>query len=193
MYQPYTNIAGALNPTTPPFIAGTSTTPLLGVPSLIAWPPVNPQVNPNTTVYNLLTQTFAHEGRMPPLINDNIFDANHGLATTYLPGGVNSPYLTANGGTYNNGNVGDNGAGVVRLRRVWDSWSTTYSQAPGTGPNASAGGFPWGYPFQPPIYPSYPAPYQAPLRGIQIQIRAADPTNQRIKSLTIREDFTDKL
>ena len=45
----------------------------------------------------------------------------------------------------------------------------------------------------PPIYPSYPPPYQAPLRGIQIQIRVADPTNQRIKSLTIRQDFTDKL
>ena len=45
----------------------------------------------------------------------------------------------------------------------------------------------------PPIYPSYPPPYQAPLRGIQIQIRAVDPTNQKIKSLTIRQDFTDKL
>ena len=31
------------------------------------------------------------------------------------------------------------------------------------------------------------------LRGIQIQIRVADPTNQRIKTLTIRQDFTDKL
>ena len=50
-----------------------------------------------------------------------------------------------------------------------------------------------GPPFTPPIYPSYPPPYPAPLRGIQIQIRVADPTNQRIKSLTIRQDFTDKL
>ena len=47
--------------------------------------------------------------------------------------------------------------------------------------------------YSPPIYPSYPPPYPAPLRGIQIQIRVVDPTNQRIKSLTIRQDFTDKL
>ena len=45
----------------------------------------------------------------------------------------------------------------------------------------------------PPIYPSYPPPYPAPLRGIQIQIRVVDPSNQRIKSVTIRQDFTDKL
>ena len=57
----------------------------------------------------------------------------------------------------------------------------------------ATGGFPVGPPFSPPIYPSYPPPYPAPLRGIQIQIRVADPTNQRIKSLTIRQDFTDKL
>ena len=38
-----------------------------------------------------------------------------------------------------------------------------------------------------------PAAFPAPLRGIQIQIRVADPTNQRIKSITIRQDFTDKL
>ena len=82
----------------------------------------------------------------------------------------------------------------MRLRRVWDSWSTEYSQAPGTGVTSNTvSGFPAGPPFPPPIYPSYPPPYPAPLRGIQIQIRVADPTNQRIKSLTIRQDFTDKL
>ena len=54
-------------------------------------------------------------------------------------------------------------------------------------------GFPAGPPFTPPIYPSYPPPYPAPLRGIQIQIRVMDPTNQRVKTLTIRQDFTDKL
>ena len=31
------------------------------------------------------------------------------------------------------------------------------------------------------------------LRGIQIQIRVVDPTNSRVKSITIRQDFTDKL
>ncbi len=41
--------------------------------------------------------------------------------------------------------------------------------------------------------PSYPAPYPIPMRGIQIQIRITDPENQHVKSLTIRQDFTDKL
>ena len=82
---------------------------------------------------------------------------------------------------------------MVRLRRVWDSWSTEYTQAPGTGVNPARPVFPAGPPFAPPIYPSYPPPYPAPLRGIQIQIRVTDPTNQRVKTLTIRQDFTDKL
>ena len=63
----------------------------------------------------------------------------------------------------------------------------------GVGVNTAQHGSPAGPPFSPPIYPSYPPPYPAPLRGIQIQIRVADPTNQRIKSITIRQDFTDKL
>ena len=85
---------------------------------------------------------------------------------------------------------------MVRLRRVWDSWSTEYTQAPGTGVNPAtspAAFFPAGPPYAPPIYPSYPPPYPAPLRGIQIQIRVTDPANQRVKTLTIRQDFTDKL
>ena len=91
----------------------------------------------------------------------------------------------------------------MRLRRVWDSWSTDYTNAPANSINnahatTSAGntlpaGLPWGPPFQPPIYPSYPPPYPAPLRGIQIQIRVTDPSNQRIKTLTIHQDFSDKL
>jgi len=134
--------------------------------------------------------TFAHEGRMPPIVADQRLDAQSGLATNYLPAG--SPFLPPNG-TYT-GNVGDNNPGVVRLRRVWDTWSTEYSKAPATGLNVAANGFPVGPMTQfPPVYPSYPPPYPAALRGIQIQIRVADPTNQRIKSLTIRQDFTDKL
>ena len=52
---------------------------------------------------------------------------------------------------------------------------------------------PTGLPFEPPVYPSYPPPYPMPLRGIQIQIRVVDPRNERIKTLTIRQDFSDKL
>ncbi len=126
---------------------------------------------------------------MPPLSNDNRFDAQY---RSTVPGGTTAAYPQRT-----IGNVGDDNPAVVRLRRVWDSWSTEYTQAPGTGvyldrhrPTAV---FPAGPPYSPPIYPSYPPPYPAPLRGIQIQIRVTDPTNQRIKTLTIRQDFTDKL
>jgi prepilin-type N-terminal cleavage/methylation domain-containing protein len=150
-----------------------------------------PLVGIQGSVVDYINYTFAHEGRMPPITADNRFDAQFGIAALYL--GVGSGYLTANKGTYNNGNLGDddvNTVGVVRLRRVWDSWSTEYSQAPAHG---LTNGFLVGPPYSPPVYPSYPAPYPAALRGIQIQIRVADPTNQRVKSLTIRQDFTDKL
>ncbi len=151
--------------------------------------------------------TFGHEGRMPPLTTDNRLDAQYGLPT-YLPS--TSPFLPANGGTYT-GNIGDNAPYIDRLRRVWDSWSTEYTQAPANGvyfnpnnnlnnnpmpaPNGDPlNGFPWGpNGGTPPIYPSYPPPYPLPLRGIQIQVRVVDPSNQRVKSLTIRQDFTDKL
>ena len=140
-----------------------------------AWKLVNGQV------VSLLNSTFAHEGRIPPLVEDIRFDAQFGQAAYPFP----------TGNTYT-GNIGDNNTGVVRLRRVWDSWSTEYTQAQAKGVFAATG-FPAGPQFAPPVYPSYPAPYPAPLRGIQIQIRVADPTNQRIKSLTIIQDFTDKL
>jgi len=148
-------------------------------------------------MYNVLGQTFAHEGRMPPLQNDNRLDASY-PNPNYTNWSV--PYPNANytyvpqypNFTNYSGNVGDSNNGIVRLRRVWDSWSTDYSRAPANGVNNTTG-FPVGPPYWPPIYPSYPPPYPAPLRGIQIQIRVTDPTNQRIKTLTIRQDFTDKL
>ena len=170
----------------------------------------------NGQYWNLLTQTFAHEGRTPPLIADNILDAQYPNPNyvnssnftnqygniNFTVGGVADDYIFAN---YSS-NVGDNGGGVVRMRRVWDSWSTAYSRAPANGvynnpvhPPGNANtdplnGVPWGpNGGTPPIYPSDPPPYPAPLRGIQIQIRVTDPTNQRIKSITIRQDFTDKL
>ncbi len=180
-------------PTTPPFIYGTPNlnlvtnnnpgfTPTPGVPGF------TPYLFWNNQFVDLINQTYAHEGRMPPLIEDNRYDFQFGpvLLNTYL----GAPTYPANNPNYI-GNVGDDTPGVVRLRRVWDSWSTDYSRAPATGEVSS--GFPWGPPYSPPIYPSYPPPYPAPLRGIQIQIRVTDPTNQRIKTLTIRQDFTDKL
>jgi len=171
LYVPYsTNPAylyTGLNALTgPPALAGT--------PPLLQWPPLS------TTglVYGTLA-TFAHEGRMPPMVADLRFDAHYGAAT--YPGFAYT------------GNVGDDTSGVVRLRRVWETWSLEYTQAPWQGLNVNTNFLVGPATGSPPIYPSYPPPYPAPLRGIQIQIRVADPTNQRIKSLTIRQDFTDKL
>jgi len=178
-----------LNPTNPP-----TPYPIPLLPYLAGnWDPVNGYFSPAYAYisggkYNLLTQTFAHEGRMPPLQSDNRLDAQY----------PNPLYSSLTNFTpqyqgYNNysSNIGDDNPVLVRLRRVWDSWSTEYTQAPGTG--VYTNGFLAGPPYSPPVYPSYPPPYPAPLRGIQIQIRVTDPTNQRIKTLTIRQDFTDKL
>ena len=170
-----------------PLYLGTSSFPI--PPPVTLWPPIVPQTGlsslPGGTYYSTINQTFAHEGRMPPLVEDQRFDAQWGAASSYLPSG--STFLQ----TYS-GNIGDDNPGIVRLRRVWDSWSTEYSKAPSSGvyPEGSSAGPLTG---TPPVYPSYPAPYPAPLRGIQIQIRVTDPSNQRVKSITIRQDFTDKL
>ena len=109
-------------------------------------------------------QGFGHEGRMPPLFTD----------FRYHPRRLQ--------------NIGDNNAGVQRLTRVWDSWSTDYTNAPDHDILLNAYS-----PLVPAIYPSFPPPYPSPLRGIQIQIRLTDPRGAKVKSITIRQDFTDKL
>ena len=119
---------------------------------------------------NFITQnSFKHEGRMPPLPTDFRFD----------------PQFPAI-------NIGENLANnnTIRMTRVWDSWSTDYSNAPSSPYDVTLG------PANnlPPVYPSYPPPYPAGLRGIQIQIRIANqPDNDRLRVLTIRHDFSDKL
>jgi len=186
LYQPYSSLPGAVIPAAAPGLSGT--------PSLTIWPPVNPAVNPLGQSFNTLAQTFAHEGRMPPLVADMRLDAAYPNPTYNVSNGTFTAQYPAFP-AYSS-NIGDNNASVVRLRRVWDSWSTEYSNAPATGVNPSTSAnalFPAGPPYSPPIFPSYPPPYPAPLRAIQIQIRVTDPTNQRIKTLTIRQDFTDKL
>jgi type II secretory pathway pseudopilin PulG len=177
LYTPYKNLGGFINP-------GNVAPGLKNTPTAAFWPPLT-----TGTLFNTLTQTLAHEGRIPPLVEDNRLDA-HYPNPTY----VNSTTFTPQYANYPNysSNIGDDNTGVVRLRRVWDSWSTDYSRAPGNGVDYTTN-FPSGPPFTPPVYPSYPPPYPAPLRGIQIQIRVVDPSNQRVKSLTIVQDFTDKL
>jgi hypothetical protein len=115
-----------------------------------------------------LLGSFGHEGRMPPLVEDYRSDVNH-------------PDLRPN--------IGDSNPGVIRMRRVWDSWSTTYTNAPSLPVDPNAGPLA----NRPPVFPSYPAPYPAALRGIQIRIRITDAEGKRAKNITIRHDFTDKL
>ena len=135
---------------------------LLGVPGLTANNPLPFQTLGNDPV------GFGHEGRIPPITADFRPHPRRGY------------------------NIGDNSPGVNRLNRVWDSWSTDYTNAPdsdiflhnyvtSTPSNVIA------------TYPSFPPPYPSPLRGIQIQIRLTDPRGQRAKPITIRVDFSDKL
>jgi len=133
-----------------------------------------------TTNYNVaetqLLPTFGHEGRIPPLRADFRRDAQY---PTLVPTGT-SNFL----------NVGEDSPGTLRLRRVWDSWSTAYTNAPALPTDPTLGPA-FG---NRPVYPSYPPPYPAALRGIQIQIRVVNqPDSDRVKVLTIRQDFTDKL
>ncbi|ADV63393.1 hypothetical protein Isop_2827 [Isosphaera pallida ATCC 43644] len=111
-------------------------------------------------------ETFAHNGWTPPRIIDGVLDPNFPQ------------------------NVGDNNTAIPRLCRVWDSWSTTYTRAPQyplSVPDIA------GLNQIPPAMPSYPAPYPQALRGIQINIRVVDPRESRVRSLTIRHDFSSKL
>lgn len=162
-----------LNPTAGSFLTGNPSPPVIGV---------------NGGTFDLFGQTFAHEGRMPPLFFDHRLDAQHPNPTYFIS---LQPEYPAPYQNYTS-NIGDDNPDVVRLRRVWDSWSTDYSAAPANGFDPLTKE-PIGPPFSPPVYPSYPPPYPAPLRGLQIQIRVQDPTGKYVKSLTIRQDFLEKL
>lgn len=196
---PYNTATTATKPTpavwTPPLLGFVGATPSTGyggtsfTGTLFTWPPIVTDATGATVLSSgvtygfntLYSSTLAHEGRIPPLVFDNRADSQTGLVVTSAANSLNS-----------NSALGDDTTSVVRLRRVWDTWSTDYSAAPGSGVN-SVTGFPYGQPFGAPIYPSYPPPYALPLRGIQIQIRVTDPRGERVKLLTIRQDFSDKL
>ena len=152
-------------------VTGLATTPYLAGTSFY-YPP-GATAGPRTAY-----RTFAHEGRMPPLTADNRPDYKYPVVS-----GVNR-------------NVGDDATGLLRLRRVWDSWSTEYGNAsPDSWTDQNPAFLPtyqhtFGPAFgDPPIYPSYPPPYEKPINGLQIQVRVVDPRNERIKVLTIRQDF----
>jgi len=201
LYQPYygTSHGTATPPSTPLYLAATQsldpateTSIVTGGRPILVWPPnrsssILPPVPQRS--YDMFSRSCAHEGRIPPLGNDPsnpVIDDNR-----FDPQALEFNLSF---------NVGHNLPGVIRLRRVWDSWSTDYTRAPASGfdpvtkePRGLLGkptDLPSG---RRPIYPSYPPPYEMPLRGIQIQIRVVDPRNERIKVLTIRQDFSDKL
>ena len=140
------------NQTNLPFLNGTPNTNLIGNPGFTD---LTPYLLWNNQWVDLINQTFAHEGRMPPLVEDNRYDAQFGAVPAGYYGTAYPNYTS---------NIGDDNPAVVRLRRVWDSWSTEYTQAPGTGVYLNKGnandplnGFPWGPPYTPPIYPVVPA------------------------------------
>ena len=168
---------GPISGANPSFVP-TDTGLITGTPSIV-WPPTT------TRTWNLYPQTFAHEGRIPPRTWDLKLDAQTGIWP-----------------------IGEDYPETIRLRRVWDSWSTDYSNAPANGINPITGqplgppfqrlvdpttGLPLVPPFNQAIYPSYPAPYPMALRGLRIQIRVTDPRSERAKTLTITQDFSDKL
>ena len=167
----YSPFAGSPFNTTTPAAYGTSNPPFVGA----SW---------MSTM-----ATFGHEGRMPPLTTDNRADAQ--FPTGYYPNYASYPFGSNDLGV-GIANIGDDASNVNRLRRVFDTWSTDYTAAPAHATNPATGVV-YGPPLTPPVLPSYPPPYPAPLRGIQIQVRVADPTNQRIKQVTIRHDFSDRL
>jgi hypothetical protein len=187
LYEPYRNTPGVTIPTSsqggnlPPYLyglpvtaAGAGSTPLF----TITWPPNNVGLLSGLT-FSTYNQTMAHEGRIPPLSADFRVDYQY-PNLTFVAGYPN--YVN---------NLGDNRAGIIRLRRVWDTWSTDYALPTVTGFDPTTKQK-IGPPFTPPVYPSYPPPYPAPLKGLQIQIRVVDPQNQRVKVLTIRQDFGKK-
>lgn len=157
----------------------------------------------NGAYFDLLNQTMAHEGRMPPLVADNRLDAQYPNPTYVFLGDISKldpierGFISQYPLTYPaySSNIGNDNHATIRLRRVWDTWSTTYTKAPATAldPKSGTPVGPHAAFATPPVYPSYPPPYPAPLRGLQIQIRVADPAGQRVKVLTIRQDFSDKL
>jgi hypothetical protein len=132
----------------------------------------------NRAQANVLLQTFGHEGRIPPFGNPSAAGNRDFRFNPQVP-------------TWSVDDPGGAGAETIRLRRVYDTWSTTYTTAPTYSWVNLASGQIFGT--GAPLYPSYPPPYPIPLRGIQIQIRVTDPSTTRVKTLTIRQDFTDKL
>ncbi|MFM7128929.1 MAG: hypothetical protein ACKO0V_06185, partial [bacterium] len=72
--------------------------------------PTNGPAPASTTTFQNWLMGFGHEGRMPPLTSDYRPDSQF-------------PFVTGLGRRF----VGDDDQGVIRMRRVWDSWSTDYS------------------------------------------------------------------
>lgn len=185
LWAPYMNANQISNWTAPYLLGAPAPATQNNAAQPFYWPPNQTSSGYSTSgIYG----TFAHEGRMPPLLADYRFDYNTGATNL--------------GDDTNNNNATPNQ--TIRLRRTWDTWSTDYTNAPSTGvytgtgisspPLATGATIGSDSPFySQPILPSYPPPYPQPMRGLQIQLRVTDPRNLRIKTLTIRQDFSDKL
>ena len=177
LYQPYYGTAGtATPPSTPPYLTGTQKSePHRGDADRDRGPPDSRLASKSELrrsclrcldrSYDMLSRSCAHEGRIPPLGNDT-------SSTPVIDDNRFDPQARE---LFNlDFNVGHNLPGVIRLRRVWDSWSTDYTRAPASGfdpvtkePTGLLGkptDLPSG---RRPIYPSYPPPYEMPLRRMR--------------------------
>ncbi len=146
---------------------GTNSFNYLGGPNGLN-PNLNAQVNVPWQSVGGEPQGFGHEARIPPRTSDFRMHPRRGY------------------------NIGDDAAssnaGIIRLTRTFDTWSTDYINAPDQDIDLNLASS-----NSPALYPSFPPPYPSPLRGIQIQIRLVEPRGQKAKPITIRVDFTDKL
>ena len=110
-----------------------------------------------------MLDTLGHEGRMPPLTADNRVDAQnpvYDIAANVGSGTTVTPVPAS---------LGDNNTSLIRMRRTWDSWSTTYTNAPST-----------------PLNPSLPYPFCGPQGGFVPGDTSVPPVIARGRSIVRR-------
>ena len=99
--------------------------------------------------FDTLSQTFAHEGRMPPLQADLRYDAQFGAVPTAITV-RDLPTTTATSATTTRRSSACGGSGILG--------PPSTAGRRGRGWKRKATGFPAGPPFAPPIYPSFRRP-----------------------------------
>ena len=148
------------NQTNLPFLNGTPNPNLLGNPGFTPKPSLpgfTPYLLWNNQLFDLINQTFAHEGRIPPLVEDNRYDAQFGPAflNTYLALPT-TPRTT-------------------QITQV--TWATTRAALSGSGASGTPG---------PQITPTPPRPGCSPAWGSPGVLRSRRQSTPRIRRPTRR-------